>query len=301
MVDIAVLTNAITDVTVHLTDAELYKLGFIKGFSNTRAKVSYAEFLELIKNRDKKYFPAGSPANVAFDVAYLGLESCIYGTVGKDMHGYQYIKNLTDAGITSGITQLDGPSAISYIMVTLDGEKSSITMMGIGSDYVFDVHSMDVARLFHTSGYELLTNPVKTKEYLDFYKRNNSLISFDLADPKVIIRERKSLEEILPQIDILFVTEEEAQAYGSNAAAELSTICPVVALKKGKKGSCVCFGKEKYDIPIYPISVINTNGAGDAYAAGFLYSFLHNENLESCGRNGSYIAAKVCGIAESHL
>jgi len=301
MTDIATLTNAITDVTVPLTDAELSILGFTKGFSNTRAKVSYAEFLELINNREKKYSPAGSPANVAFDVAYLGLESCVYGTVGKDMHGDQYIESLKRAGITSGITQLDGPSAICYIMVTPDGEKSSVTMMGIGSQYVFDVHMMHSARLFHTSGYELITNPSKTVEFIDYFKRNKALISFDFADPKVIMRERGSLEKILPKIDILFVTEEEAQAYGNDAVAELLNICTIVALKKGKKGSCVISRKEKYDIPIYPILVVNTNGAGDAYAAGFLFSYLQGENLESCGRNGSYIAAKVCAIPKSHL
>lgn len=301
MTDIAGLSNAITDVTVSVTDEELLLLGFIKGFSNTRAKVSYAEFLELIKDREKIYSPAGSPANVIFNAASLGLESCLYGTIGTDIHGDNYIRSLEKAHIGSAMTQLDGLSALSYILVTPDGEKSSITKMNVGSQYILDAQKIQDAKLFHTSGYELITNPIKTVEFIDYFKKKGSKISFDFADPKVIERERKSLEELLLLIDILFVTEEEAVSFSSNALEELSSIIPIVALKMGKKGSLVRQKKKQYDIPIYPVTVVNTNGAGDGYTAGFLYSYLKGESIEKCGSMGSYVAARVCAISKSHL
>ena len=72
-------------------------------------------------------------------------------------------------------------------------------------------------------------------------------------------------------------------------------------MKKGKKGSIVREGDKEYKIPVYKTKVINTNGAGDAYAAGFLASYIKGLNIETCGLDGSYLASKVCSIEESHI
>lgn len=302
MVDLIGLTNAITDVMIEVTDEELGYLGLKKGFYNRKANISYDKFLQFISSKEKMFIPAGSPANVVYGASYLGLYTALIGTIGNDVHGKRYIKSLEEANIIPLLNVIDGPSGICYILVSPDGERSSVVNIGVAEEYSFDLSHLE-AKIFHTSAYELRSNPEKVKEAIHHAKNVGTKTSFDLSDPDLV--KRTSLEEVLNKIDILFTTEQEAtELIGdkpSKALKELSKICPVVIMKKGKKGSVIRQGKTNYNIPVYKIKIVNTNGAGDAYAAGFLFGLVKEHPLEECGHIGSKFAARVCGIKGSHL
>lgn len=302
--DIAALTSAITDIIIRVTDDDLHRFGIRKGVLNNSC-VDEEKFQKEILSKEREMVPAGSSANVVFNASAFKLQTSLLGTVGNDSIGRNYIQSLNEAGISPLLSVSDGPSGVCYVLVTPDTERTFLTKIGIAYKYDFDLSKLGKTRIFHTSGYELLTNPERTKESIQYAKNKGAKISFDLSDPIVITRHRTDLEAVLQTTDFLFATTEEAEELtgrlGENSLDELRYLCPVVALKRGKDGSVVSDGKNKYVIPAYNTLIINTCGAGDAYTAGFLYGQILGFSLNECGHLGSYFASKVCGRKESHL
>lgn len=304
MIDLAGLTNAITDILIPITEEELKIIGLRKGFYNSKSGISYADFIGVMSKKKITKHQGGSPANVIHNAASFQIRTALFGNVGNDSYGDEYIKSLEKAGIESYLNQsLEPKSGVCYVMVTPDGEKTSIANMGIAGEYDFDLAPLKETKLFHTSGYELMTNPDRTLEAIAYAKSFGSRISFDLADPRAVKQQRQNVEKLLDSIDILFATVEEASEL---AKIELNSIlnalpCPIIALKLGNRGSVVKAGEQMYQLPICPVKVVNTNGAGDAYAGGFLTAYLKGSSVQDCGKFGSYVASLVVGKEESHL
>jgi sugar/nucleoside kinase (ribokinase family) len=309
MIDLLGLTNAMTDITVHVMDKELKDLGLKKGFLNRSGHYDMDALEAVIEKKDKKVFQAGSPANVVFGAAHLGLQTGLIASVGDDPVGSIYLDIVVAKGITPYFNKTEGRSGICYIMVTPDGEKTIVARVGLAGQYKFNLKIMDSPKIAHTSGYELLTNPQKTIEFIHRNEEKGAKISFDLADPSVVRSKRMEIVYgILHSLDVVFVTEEELSALDEiNPDMKRTTLddlikqVPIVVLKKGKKGSVVFHKTQSYKIPIYPVEVVNTNGAGDAYAAGFLCGLHKKLPVEECGHFASKYAASVCEIEGSHF
>ncbi|MFA5084490.1 MAG: adenosine kinase [Candidatus Paceibacterota bacterium] len=305
MTDIAGLTNALTDIMVNVRDCELEYLGLEKARYKRMKNIDESRFFELMSKKKKTYYQAGSPANLIFNTSLLGLKTALLGTVGKDEIGKKYIEKIKNSGIKSIISECSGNSGICYVLISPDGERTILTDTGVAKEFSFDMNELKKARILHTSGYELVTNPDRTLEVVDYAKKINSKISFDLADPEMIKRQRGSVEQIISKTDVLFMTEEEAEELTGlepeKALKEMSKICPVVALKKGARGSVVRKDNRQYSIQTYPSKIISTCGAGDAYASGFLFAYLSGLSTKECGNMGSYIASRVCNSKKSHL
>jgi sugar/nucleoside kinase (ribokinase family) len=303
--DLIGLTNALTDITFRVTEIELGKIGIKKGGSNSLKEINQKIFLEILKQKEIKYCVAGSPGNVILNSSRLGLKTALFGSVGCDSKGKNYIKTLNENRITPFINQSIGDSGFCYILITPDGERTNIANIGVSGNFYFDFEKLKDTKFFHTSGYELITNPEKVKEAIKYTKKYGVKLSFDLADKTMVKREKSSIENLLEKIDILFATEEEARELTGESPYKslelLSEICPIVALKKGRKGSIVKSRDEEHKIEPYPVKVMNTCGAGDAYASGFLFAHLKGFSLENCGTMGSYIASRVCASNEAHL
>lgn len=304
-IDLVGLTNALTDITVNIQDNDLENLGVEKGSYKGLKNIDPEKLAKILTGRKKSYCQAGSPANVIINAQLLGLNTALFGTVGDDDIGKMYIKNLRKTGIKPFISRFKGKSGICYILVTPDGERTNLPNLGVSREFNFNLNRLKNTRLFHTSGYETVTNPDKTEEAIDYAKHQKAEISFDLADKKMIKQQRKTIEKIVEKTDILFVTEEEAKELTGDSPLkslkELSKICPIVSLKRSSKGSIVRKKDEQYKVQAYPTKLINTCGAGDAYASGFLFAYLRGFSLEECGKMGSYIASRVCSSEKSNL
>jgi sugar/nucleoside kinase (ribokinase family) len=305
MTDLTGLTNAITDILIEVSEEELNQLGFKKGFTNGLDHDTYRKFKTFFLGEKTVIRPGGSPFNVVYSASVLGLETALFGSIGNDFTGLDYISSLHKAGINSLLSISEGKSGICNVLITPDGEKTSFSIIGVAKKFDFDLSKMKETKIFHTSGYELLTNPERTKESIEYAKNIGAKLSFDLADPSVIKYQRKNIENIVEKTDILFVTEEEAGEltgiYTEESIRLISSICPIIAYKKGKNGSIASNGREQHKIPIYEVKVVNTCGAGDAYAAGFLFGYIKGFSIQKCGYFGSYIASRICARNESHL
>jgi sugar/nucleoside kinase (ribokinase family) len=303
--DLIGLTNALTDITFEVTEKEFRKIGIKKGSYTPLKEINWNSFSEVLKQKEIKFCVAGSPANVILNASKLGLKAALFGSVGYDDIGENYIRTLNENEILAFINQIPGDSGFCYIIITPDGERTNTANLGVSRYFDFDFSKIKGSKFFHTSGYELVTNPEKVKEAIECAKNYGVKLSFDLADRTMVRQQRTSLENLVEKIDVLFVTEEEAKELTGESPYKslelLSKICPIVALKRGKNGSVVKSKNERHKISIYPVKVVNTCGAGDAYASGFLFAYIRGLSIKECGCMGSYIASRVCASSEAHL
>jgi len=306
-IDLVALSNALTDIIVNVEKEDLNALKIKTGSTTGLRRIDPVILSQILKKTNSKYLPAGSPANTIFDASALGLKTALIGNVGYDNIGNKYIEQLEKAKIKSYLKQTKGKSGICYILITPDSERTILADLGVSWDFPLNICQLENINpnIFHTSGYEIASNPDKAKRIINYLKNKGAKLSFDLASESTIKHHRKAIEQVVKKTDILFATEEEAQEFiGSSPLASLeilTEICPIVAFKKASKGSTIRKGKEEYKIPIYETKLVNTCGAGDSYAAGFLFAYLKGFSLEECGRMGSYIASRVCNSEKSYL
>ena len=307
MKDVAGLSNLLTDFVVNVSYDELEKFKAEKERCKAAdpANKDYHKFLvELIKGRQVLQCRAGGAANTIFNLAKLGLGTCLMGSVGDDSTGMDYIDYVSARRIESRISVEDGKSGVSYIMITPDGERNISCDIGVAGNFGFSLRDLKDYKLFHTTGYEISTDSDITEESIRYAKKIGARVSFDLASASMIRGNRSAIERVVEMSDILFMTEEEAgELMGDpiRALSELSKEERIVALKKGKNGSVIGMNGEQYEIPVYPTKLVNTCGAGDAYASGVLFGYFVDLNLEEVGNFGSYIASRICSREESHL
>jgi len=303
--DVLALTNAITDIFVGVTDKELEGLGLRKGVLNDKELFYGSPLFKGIADRDQELIPGGSSANVAHGTAILGLQSGLMGTVGKDEIGELYKEDLRKSGLENLLVTIEGESGVCYILVTPDGEKTPIADLKVSKQFLIYHNKFKDYHIFHTSGYELITNPEKVLEAMGYAKKKGLRISFDLADPSVPRKITKEVDQAMRLVDYLTLTEKELEAYTGlgleKAVSAIQGRHELIAVKKGAKGSEILTKNERIEIPACPACLVNTTGAGDAYSAGLLKGISRGWNTEACGRFGSYVAAQVCAQQGARL
>jgi sugar/nucleoside kinase (ribokinase family) len=192
-----------------------------------------------------------------------------------------------------------------------------LTYLGAASEFRekdVDEETVKNSKILHIEGF-FVGNPGTEKaviKAMKIAKANGRMISMDLADPGLIRAKIDSLKIMLKEyVDIVFVNEHEAKAFTGveeeDAVHILSEYCDVSIVKLGSKGSIIKHHDRKNDtetvhkIPIHKVEVVNTNGAGDSYAAGILYSIANNIPMEKAGKIASYISSRVVSIPEATL
>ncbi len=303
MKELVGLTNALMDIVIKVSDDELAELGFKKGAWNRQVNIDYAGLLALMDRAI--YYPSGSPANTIFGAAKNGIKTALIGTIGNDQFGKDYSASLNDYGIENLLEVANGPTGICFILITPDGERTSTSIMGVAGSYKFDISAIEGAKVLHTSGYELRTSPARTLEVVNYAKSNGTVISYDPAGAEIIRLEKEATKELLKEVNILFVTEEEAvELTGKDCERALEQLAlehEIVVMKRGSRGSTVMEYRERIDIPAEKVKVVNTNGAGDGYAAGFLVGYICGLDAEECGIAGTAVAAEVIQMEGPHL
>ncbi len=283
--DLVVINNAVTDVVYEIPQEILYDLKSCKNST---------ELEEKLKN-EKPIFqsPAGSPGNVGFSGAALGLDVGIQGTLGQDKYADEYAKKVIDYGMIHLLKRIPGNSGVCYTFITPDKERHFNAFLNNSTQ--FDLSNRyHTPKIVHTSAYEILSAPQDITNYVTELKSKGTKVSLDLADAKLCSRIQKDLKKVLSITDILFSSPEEFRAVYEKEPSRYNYEHEVLCLKFGVGGSSIISKENSWRIAIYPANVVNTNGAGDNYAAGFLYGFIKELPLDLCGRLGSAVAAKAC-------
>ena len=295
------LGNALVDLLIQMSDDALIdSLKLPKG-SMTMIDEQQADHIsELIKNLNVPMVSGGSAANTIHGISRLGISCGYIGKVNEDKLGNFFGQDLKDAGIDSLLLKGAASSGRANTFISTDSERTFATYLGAAvelADIDLKADMFEGFDIFHIEGY-MIYNTALTEKALQLAKENNMMVSLDLASYNVVEDKLEFLQRIIPEyVDIVFANEEEAKAYTKKEPAEALNIiaeqCEIAIVKIGKDGSLIKSGNSIYTIDAVPCQPIDTTGAGDQYAAGFIYGLIQNLSFDKCGQIGALIAGKV--------
>lgn len=303
--DVLGIGNAIVDVLARADDRFLSDHGMVKG---TMRLVEAAEAERLYDAMGPGVeVSGGSAANTIAGLAALGARAGFIGVVGDDQLGRVFRHDIASLGVHFPTPSRDGGEATArcLVLVTPDGQRTMNTYLGasrlLGPDDVDD-RAVAGTRILYLEGY--LFDPPRAKQA--FYKaarlahENGGKVALTLSDPFCVARHREEFRALVKdEVDILFANEAEIMAlYEANsfeAAREaVRPHAPIAALTRSELGSVVVAGEETHMVPAEPVShVVDTTGAGDLYAAGFLYGLSRALPLADCARFGNLAAGEI--------
>jgi sugar/nucleoside kinase (ribokinase family) len=303
--DVAAIGNAIVDVIAPADDAFLIREDMSKGsmtlIDEARATALYASMAAGIEAS------GGSAANTVAGVASLGGRSAFIGKVAADTLGDIFAHDIQATGAHFVTAPLRGGPATArcLINVTPDGQRTMSTFLGACVTLApADVEPsvIESASIVYLEGY--LFDPEEARRAFakaaGLARAAGRRIALSLSDAFVVERHRHALLAFIDsQVDVLLANESEIMALFetddfSSAAKAVASRVEIAALTRGPAGSCVVTQHAVLDIPAdAPLRVTDTTGAGDQYAAGFLFGLASGQPLEACGRLGSLAAAEV--------
>ena len=293
--------NALVDLLVRLPDENLIsELRVKKGSMELVNKEVIADVINKTYNLEKKQVSGGSAANTIYGVASLGGSTGFIGTIGNDDFGVVFTENLKDSGIVPFLFISDAETGVVGSLITPDSERTMTTFLGAaGNISTSQINStlLKQYQLIHVEGY-LVFN----RELIEFTSKLAKecclKVSLDLASFNVVEANVDFLKKLIKNyIDIVFANEDEAKALTGKspeeALDEIATMAEIAVVKVGKNGSMIKSSNQRFSIPAIEANVIDTTGAGDLYAGGFLYGLSKDLSLEKCGHIGSLLAGKV--------
>jgi sugar/nucleoside kinase (ribokinase family) len=303
--DVAAIGNAIVDVIAPCTDAFLSENGLTKGaMMLVDPKASAALYSRMQQAVEAS---GGSAANTIAGLASFGGKGAFMGKVADDELGRTFTKAMRGIGAKFDNTPLVGgpATAVSMINVTPDAQRTMCTFLGASVEFTdsdVDTATVEAAKIVYLEGYLFDADAAR----LAFAKAaalahgGGRKIALTMSDSFVVERHRGGLKGFIEtQVDLLFANEAELLAlYETDdfdaAVAQLQGHCELAAVTRSEKGSSIVSQDGVLHIAAEPVEkVVDTTGAGDQYAAGFLYGLSQGRSLADCGRLASIAAAEV--------
>lgn len=301
MYDVFCIGNALVDITMNVPDSFILANKLEKGRMTLVNEETQKKLLETIQKLPVKKSPGGSSSNVSLGVACLGGKSLFAGKIGADANGNFFEETLRKRNVKTKLSKcVDSITGSAITFITKDGERTFSTYLGAAATLnKDDLLIKEDTKYLHVEAY-LLEDPVIRKIILKIVKKikeKNTKISLDLSDPNLIKRIRFELEDFLKYVDVVFANEEEAKEFTKkndvDAAKKLNEYCEIAIVKLGKKGSIIVTKKEQKIIKPKIVKPVNTNGAGDAYAAGFLYGLSKNLSIEDSAKIACFLSKET--------
>ena len=303
--DVLCVGNAIVDVLSQTDDATIDELGMAKGtmalIDATQAEALYARMSPGVETS------GGSAGNTAAGLASLDARCAFIGRVRDDQLGDIFTHDIRSIGVeyaTPAVT--DGPpTARCLIFITPDAQRTMNTFLGasvnLGPEDI-DEALVARARVTYLEGY-LWDREEAKQAFLRAARlavKHDRLISLSLSDPFCVDRHRDSFREFVSgHVDVLFANEDEITSLYQvenfdDALQHVREDCRIAALTRSEKGAVVVSGDEVHVVDAAPVdTVVDTTGAGDQFAAGFLHGLTRGHGLADCARIGGIAAAEV--------
>jgi sugar/nucleoside kinase (ribokinase family) len=303
--DVLCIGNAIVDVIARVEESFISHQRLVKGSMNlideARAEELYGDMGQAIE------VSGGSAGNTAAGVSSLGGKAAYFGKIKADQLGAVFQHDMRAQGVAFDTPPAtDGPAtARSFILVTPDSERTMNTYLGACVNFsTQDIDKLVIqsAQVTYMEGY--LWDRPEAKEAFKLAARiarsAERKTSITLSDSFCVERHRDSfLDLIRNDIDIVFANETEIKSLYQTqnfdgAVKAIARDCPIAVVTRSEKGCIVIRGEERHASPAHPVEkVIDVTGAGDLFAAGFLYGFTHGKSLPEAAQLGSLAAAEV--------
>lgn len=297
--------NALTDILAVLPDDTLLKkynlpLGSMQHVDAKTGNTIWADLKEI----GVQYVAGGSAANTVSATAILGMPSGYIGKVGNDELGSLFRQSQMQNGIKSNLLVGTAASGRAMVFITApNADRTFATYLGAALEMEPDDLKPEYFEGYdylHIEGY-LVQNQNLVRRAVEMGKQHGMTISLDMASYNVVESNLVFLQDIVKNyVDIIFANETEAAAFTHlpprQSLQAMSEMVDTAIVKIGKDGSMIQRGDEFHFIDPWPGEAVDATGAGDTYAAGFLYAHANGMPLKTCGEVGSALAAKVVEV-----
>jgi sugar/nucleoside kinase (ribokinase family) len=306
-IDVVGIGNALVDVLSHETDAFVEAQGLVKGSMTLVDADRALEVYEAMAAGTE--VSGGSAANTMVGVASLGGTAAYIGKVRDDQFGDIFVHDIRALGVEFDVSRavVGDPTGRCMILVTPDGQRTMNTYLGASATLTpddVDPALIARARAVYLEGY--LWDPPQAKDAMRKAAalcEDDQIVSLTLSDSFCVERHHDSfLDLIATHVDLLFANEHELAALTGEhddihtAVASARELVELAAITRGAAGSIVVTPDDAIVVPASPVAHrVDTTGAGDLYAAGFLHGLTHGHDLATCGALGSLAAAEVIG------
>ena len=296
--------SALVDILTQIPNEQILKdLNLPKGgmiYVDAKTSVEIGEKLAYLGNQMAS---GGSAANTMSGLAQLCVEAGFLSKIGKDEVGRFFERQMTETHVKPLMLTSDTPSGRVQALVTADGERTCATCLGAAAEMCADDIKPKLFEgwdILYVEGY-LVANPTMLDKAVTTAKAAGLKIAIDMASYNVVEESRDYFMQLIENyVDYVFANEQEAFALTGmeplQALDFLASHCEIAVVKVGAKGAYIKRGNEMVTIPPMKAKVIDTNGAGDMWAAGFLAGLVKGENLAKCGQMGAIVAANVIEV-----
>lgn len=296
--------NALVDALVRIdNDNILQTLNLPKGSMQLVDWETSEKVMKAVEAFPRSQASGGSAANTIHGLAKLGVETGFLGKIGKDEIGQFFKNDLLEAKVNPLLAESDSRSGLALALVSPDSERTFATFLGAAVELsaadlkLEDFQGYDY---FHIEGY-LVQNYELIETAVKLAKQANCKVSIDLASYNVVEANLDFLQRITKEyVDIVFANEEEAKSFtGKEPEEALHAIAEMVdyaIVKIGSKGSMVKHQGKVYTAGVIKATSIDTTGAGDLYASGFLFGLIKGYSLDRCAAIGSITAGNIIEV-----
>ncbi len=304
--DVVAIGNAMVDVLANMDDEFLEKHNMPKGMM-TLIDAAAAESIYRNIAKNGVECSGGSAANTAVGIAALGGKPAFIGKVADDDLGDVFRKDITKSGVyfTTPCLENEKPTARCMVIVSPDAQRTMNTYLGACSKLSRNDIDEDLirdAKIVYMEGY--LWDRPEAKDALTYATelahKHGRRGSLSLSDPFCVNRHRDSFFTLIKDgVDILFCNEDEIKALFNTddpekAFEQCENLCEISVITRGAQGAVAVCDKERHKIPAAPIEkVVDTTGAGDLFAAGFLTGLSRDKSVPDCLQMGALAAAEI--------
>ena len=301
--------SALVDILIREKDEFLKKTGATKGGMVLVDKETIDRALALSSDK-ASIVPGGSACNTVVGIGKLGGVARFVGKCGKGEVGNLIECDLKEQNVEPELSRSESPTGRVLSIITPDAQRSMFTFLGASAETRPEDISerlFDNAAVAHIEGY-LLFNPELIRAAMTAAKSAGAKISLDLASFTVVEESKELLQQLVDSyVDVLIANEDEACAFTGHsdeqfAIEALSEQADIAVLKVGRRGSYISHNGSTIAIkPMGDGSALDTTGAGDMWAAGFLHGLVKGYSLEKCGQLGSACGYEVCQVLGANI
>ena len=313
--DVYGVGNAIVDTLAFVDDDFIRENDLKKGGMTLSDSNVQAELLSALSHKSLELRSGGSAANTMIGIARSGGTGFYTGKVARDPNGEFYRRDLLDAGIhfdVHPIEEKEGPTGTCVVMITPDAERTMYTHLGVSvqlSESDIDPQRIAKSRYVYVEGYLFDGEGPRKACYkaLEEARKNGAVPTFTFSDPFLVGRYKEDLHTLVRDYcDVVFMNDEEARGFTEMESLEesaryIGNIVDTAFITNGKKGALVVHNKEVFEVPGFEVKAIDTNGAGDAFAAGALFALSKGKSAQEAARWGNFMAGEVVQIHGARL
>ena len=301
--------SALVDIVSYENDDFLIKVGAAKGGMTLVSKEEIEKTLAL-SSGSPTIVPGGSACNTIVGVSRLGGKARFVGKCGSGEMGAFFENDLKRQKVEPILSRSTSPTGRCLSLITPDAQRSMFTFLGASAEalpHEMTENCFQDAAIVHIEGY-LLFNPDLIHSALDAAKKAGAAVSLDLASFTVVEESKEILKHIVKNhVNILIANEDEGRYFTglsdeSEMVAALAEDVDIAVLKIGARGSYVSQSQAVMSIaPMGDGTAVDTTGAGDLWAAGFLFGLVNGYPLEKCGQLGSACGFEVCQVIGANI